>query len=100
MLRRLSLALTALALTAAPALAAGEPATINPGVRIGQWVTTNVSALFAPLLAAVAIYYLAKRQFTRFLSFAVFAVIAAFFIFAGDQFKDVAVGLARWVMGQ
>lgn len=73
---------------------------INPGVKIAEWVMTNVTALFAPLLAAVAIYYLAKRQFTRFLSFAVFAVVAAVFIFAGDSFKDAAVGLGKWVIGK
>jgi hypothetical protein len=73
---------------------------VNPGVKIAAWITTNVTALFTPLLAAVALYYLAKRQFTRFLSFAVFAVIAAIFIFAGDSFKDAAVGLGKWVIGQ
>lgn len=73
---------------------------VNPGVKIAEWVMTNVTALFAPLLAAVALYYLAKRQFTRFLSFAVFAVVAAIFIFAGSTFKDAAVGLGRWVIGQ
>lgn len=96
-------AIITLPLTASIALA--EPSTstgggINPGVRIGEWVYNNVAALFAPLLAVVAIYYLAKRQFTQFLSFAVFAVIAALFIFAGSDFKDAAVGLAKWVIGR
>ncbi|HYG60256.1 MAG TPA: hypothetical protein VD902_19480, partial [Symbiobacteriaceae bacterium] len=74
--------------------------TVNPGQRIGEWVYTNVTALFAPLLAVVAIYYLAKRQFTQFLSFAAFAVIASLFIFGGAEFKDAAVGLAKWVIGK
>lgn len=73
---------------------------VNPGVRIGEWLYTNVTALFAPLLAVVALYYLAKRQFTQFLSFAVFAVIAALFIFAGNEFKDAAVGLGKWIVGK
>lgn len=97
--------LTTLVLTAGMALATpNSPATsgggVNPGIRIGDWIYRNVAALFAPLLAVMAIYYLAKRQFTQFLSFAVFAIIAALFIFAGTEFKDAAVGLAKWVIGR
>lgn len=89
-------------LTAGAALADshGNAGGVNPGVRIGEWVFNNVSALFAPLLAVMALYYLAKRQFTQFLSFAVFAVIAALFIFAGGEFKDAAVSFARWIIGK
>jgi hypothetical protein len=107
MLRRIvrsavaSLALISMTTT----LALADPNTptdpgVNPGVRIGDWIYRNVTALFAPLLAVVAIYYLAKRQFTQFLSFAVFAVIAALFIFAGADFKDAAVGLVKWIIGK
>lgn len=88
-----------LAMTAGSTLAAADGG-VNPGVRIGEWVYRNVVALFAPLLAVMALYYLAKRQFTQFLSFAVFAVIAALFIFAGTEFKDAAVSLAKWVIGK
>jgi len=93
----ISSALTLL-LTSGAAFAA--EAAVNPGVRIGEWIYNNVAALFAPLLAVMAIYYLAKRQFTQFLSFAIFAVIAALFIFAGSEFKDAAVSLAKWVIGK
>jgi hypothetical protein len=88
--------LVTLVLPAATAFA--EP--VNPGVRIGEWIYTNVTALFAPLLAAVALYFLAKRQFTQFLSFAVFAVLVAIFVFAGADFKDAAVGLGKWIIGR
>jgi hypothetical protein len=96
---------SAFCFTAGVALAA-DPNTpadaggVNPGVRIGDWVYRNVAALFAPLLAVMALYYLAKRQFTQFLSFAVFAIIAALFIFAGGDFKDAAVGLSKWIIGR
>jgi hypothetical protein len=96
--------LTTLSLTWGVALADTNTATsdgaVNPGVRIGEWIYTNVAALFAPVLAVFAIYYLVKRQFTQFLSFAVFAVIAALFIFGGSEFKDAATGLAKWVIGR
>lgn len=96
--------LATLTLTAGVALAdpntAGSGGGVNPGVRIGEWIYTNVAALFAPLMAVMALYYLAKRQFTQFLSFAVFAVIAALFIFAGADFKDAATNLAKWVIGR
>jgi hypothetical protein len=104
LLRTLMASVSALLLTAGVALADTNSAAtgggVNPGVRIGDWVFNNVAALFAPLLAVMAIYYLAKRQFTQFLSFAVFAVIASLFIFAGAEFKDAAVGLAKWVIGR
>lgn len=107
-MRRLSTGFLTMAatwlLTAGVALAdPNSPASesgMNPGVRIGEWIYSNVVALFAPLLAVMAIYYLAKRQFTQFLSFAVFAVIAALFIFAGTEFKDAAVGLSKWIIGR
>lgn len=73
---------------------------VNPGVRIGEWIYRNVAALFAPLLAVMAIYYLAKRQFTQFLSFAAFAVLAALLIFAGGEFKDAAVAFGKWIIGK
>lgn len=91
--------LTVLSVSAGVALA-DSSATVNPGVRLGEWISTNVAALFAPLLAVVAIYYLAKRQFTQFVSFAVFAVLVSLFVFAGSEFKDAAVSLATWIIGK
>lgn len=73
---------------------------VDPGVRIGEWVYRNVTALFAPLLAVMAIYFLAKRQMTQFISFAIFAVVAALFIYGGEAFTDAAVDLAKWIIGQ
>jgi hypothetical protein len=81
-------------------VSSGDGGAINPGVRVGEWITNNVTALFAPLLAVTALYYLAKRQFTQFLSFAVFAMLAALFIFGGSEFKDAALGLVKWIIGQ
>lgn len=96
--------LAMLALSATSALAnPANPTTgagVNPGERIGEWIYSNVAALFAPLLAVMAIYYLARRQFTQFLSFAVFAVIASLFVFGGAEFKESAVGLAKWIIGR
>lgn len=73
---------------------------INPGERLGEWIYQNVTALFAPILAAVSIYYLAKRQFTRFLSFAAFAVVVSLFVYGGTEFKDAAVNLSKWIIGR
>jgi len=73
---------------------------INPGVRIGQWIQYNVTALFAPLIGLLALYYLLRRQFTKFLAFSCFAVLVALFIYAGNDFKDAAVALTQWVLGR
>ncbi len=99
----LSVAAGSLFLTMGTALADPNQAnssTINPGVRIGEWIYTNVTALFAPILAVIATYYLVKREFTKFLSFAVFAVLAALLIFAGSDFKDSALALSKWIIGK
>lgn len=94
------------AVLAGPALAdpndaaAAEGTAVNPGVRIGQWIQENVTALFPPLLALIAVYYLVKREFSQFIGFAVFATIVALFVYAGDAFKDAAVSLSRWVIGK
>lgn len=85
-------------LLAGPALA--DAGTINPGVKLGQWIYDNVVALFAPILAVVSLYYLAKRQFTKFLSFAAFAVLAALLIFGSSDYKDAAVSLGKWIIGK
>jgi len=101
---RLFVATGSLLLTTTTALAAdpnqASSSTINPGVRIGEWIYTNVTALFAPVLAVIATYYLVKREFTKFLSFAVFAVLAALLIFAGSDFKDSAIALSKWIIGK
>ncbi len=97
----LFISLLIMLLVNAPALAAGaEGSGVNPGVRIGQWIQYNVAALFAPLIGLVALYYLLRRQFTKFLAFACFAVLVALFIFAGNDFKDAAVSLGRWIIGR
>lgn len=85
-------------LVSAPALA-DDPG-INPGVKLGSWLYNNVTALFAPILAAVAIYYLVKRQFTKFLAFGIFAALAAFLIFGASDFKDIAVSFTKWAFGK
>lgn len=97
--RRISLFVFILLVTMAGTAFAADSG-INPGVRIGEWIQTNVAALFPPLLAATSLYYLVRREFTRFLSFAVFAVFIALFIYAGDAFKDAAVSLGRWIIGK
>ena len=90
-----------LLIAAVPAWAAGAEASgVNPGVRIGQWIQYNVAALFAPLIGLIALYYLLRRQFTKFLAFACFAVLVALFIFAGNDFKDAAVTFGRWIIGR
>jgi len=95
------LAFLLLLFVSVPAWAAGaEGSGVNPGVRIGQWIQYNVAALFAPLIGLVALYYLLRRQFTKFLAFACFAVLVAVFIFAGNDFKDAAVSLGRWIIGR
>jgi hypothetical protein len=93
------LALVLVIAVASVALADGAVAP-NPGMKLGQWITDNVTALFAPVLAAVSLYYLAKRQFTKFLSFAVFAAAVTLLVFATGDFKDFAINIGKWVLSK
>jgi hypothetical protein len=67
---------------------------------MGQWIGTNVTALFPPVLAVVSLYYLMRRAFTQFISFAVFAAVVSLFVYAPDAFKDAALGFAKWIIGK
>ncbi|AYK59829.1 hypothetical protein NYE34_21370 [Bacillus sp. FSL R5-0418] len=66
---------------------------MNFGENAQSWLGDQVGALFIVIIAAVAIYYLVKREFSKFVGFAVFAAFVSIFVFAGENIKDLGQDL-------
>lgn len=66
------------------ALAAG----VNPGVNIGNWIQTNVSGLFAGIIAIVGVVLFMKRQLMGALVMVIFVGLGSIFIYNGTQFAQ------------
>ncbi|WP_221568663.1 hypothetical protein [Alkalihalobacillus sp. TS-13] len=72
---------------------------MNFGENIQAWFSTQVGALFMVAIGAVALVYLFQRKFSMFISFAVFAMIVAVFIFAPESVKDLGTSMWKRVFG-
>ena len=66
---------------------------MNFGENIQNWFSVQIGALFLVIIGAVAIYFLIKREFSRFVGFAVFAMIVGVFVFTPDSVKDLGTKL-------
>ncbi|OXT15222.1 hypothetical protein B9K06_22185 [Bacillus sp. OG2] len=72
---------------------------MNFGENIQEWFSTQIGALFLVIIGAVAIYFLVKREFSKFVGFAVFAMVVAVFVFTPDSVKDLGSKLWETVFG-
>jgi hypothetical protein len=72
---------------------------MNFGENIQNWFSTQIGALFLVIIGAVAIYCLVKREFSRFVGFAIFAMIVGVFVFTPGSVKDVGLKLWATVFG-
>lgn len=66
-----------------------------PGKNLWDWITANVLGAFPVILACVSLYYLVRRAFAAFISFAVFAMSVAVFVYAPELVKDFGIALAQ-----
>lgn len=70
----------------------------------GEGLRTVLSQLFGNTFLALsggaALIFLFRRQFVRFLEFAVLAVFVATFIFTPEMWVNVAKGLAQVIGGE
>ncbi|OWA33038.1 hypothetical protein CDO73_26185 [Saccharibacillus sp. O23] len=66
---------------------------MNFGEKIQESFSTQVGALFLVIIGAMAIYFLVKREFSRFVGFAVFALFVSVFVFVPDKIKDLGTKL-------
>ncbi|ALA55249.1 hypothetical protein CAY60_020790 [Shouchella clausii] len=72
---------------------------MNFGQNIQSWFSTQIGALFLVIIGAVAIYFLVKREFSRFVGFAVFALIVSVFVFMPQQVRTLGRTLWSTVFG-
>jgi hypothetical protein len=66
---------------------------MNFGENIQHWFATQIGALFMVIIGAVSIYFLVKREFSRFVGFAIFAMIVGVFVFTPESVKDLGAKL-------
>jgi hypothetical protein len=72
---------------------------MNFGENIQTWFSTQIGALFMVIIGALAIYFLIKREFSRFVGFAVFAMLVGVFVFAPESVKNLGTTLWDTVFG-
>lgn len=72
---------------------------MNFGENIQAWFSTQIGALFMVIIGAVAIYFLVRREFSRFVGFALFAMIVGVFVFAPDSVQNLGSRLWATVFG-
>lgn len=72
---------------------------MNFGQNIQNWFSTQVGALFMVIIGAIAIYFLVKREFSRFVGFAIFAMIVGVFVFTPESVKTLGTKLWATVFG-
>ncbi|MFS0728377.1 hypothetical protein [Paenibacillus sp. 1P07SE] len=72
---------------------------MNFGENLQNELSTQVGALFLLIIAALAIYFLAKREFSRFIGFFVFALFVSVFVFFPENIKDLGETLWSAIFG-
>ncbi|MDM5205410.1 MULTISPECIES: hypothetical protein [Cytobacillus] len=72
---------------------------MNFGENIQSWFSTQIGALFLVAIGAIAIYFLVKREFSRFVGFAIFAMVVGVFVFNPDTITNLGSNLFRTVFG-
>lgn len=68
---------------------------MNFGQNIYEFVQTNVTPLFLAVLIGVAIYFLVKREATKFVSFVIIAIVVAGFVFVPEIVRDILVNIFK-----
>lgn len=72
---------------------------MNFGENIQHWFSAQVGALFLVAIGALAIYYLIRREFSRFVGFGIFALIVSVFVFAPGSIKTLGATFFHTVFG-
>lgn len=72
---------------------------MNFGENAQDWFGTQIGALFMVIIGAVAIYYLVKREFSKFVGFGIFAMIVGIFVFSPESVKSLGKKLWDTLFG-
>ena len=68
---------------------------MNFGQNILEVVQTNVMPLFLAVLVCVAVYFLVKRELTKFVAFLAMSVVVAGFVVTPETVRDILVNLFK-----
>lgn len=69
-----------------------------PGANLWAWLSANVLGAFPVILAVISLYYLVRRAFTQFISFAIFALLVAVFVYSPDIIKAFGIRLGQTIL--
>ena len=72
---------------------------MNFGSNFQTLIQEQVGYLFLAILGAVAVYFLVKREFSKFIGFILFAMVVAVFVFAPDFIKDLGISVVKKIFG-
>ncbi len=61
---------------------------MNPGVEIGNWITTNVGGLFGGILAVLGIIIVVKRKILFGVVLIIVGGLGAVLIYGGPEFAQ------------
>lgn len=72
---------------------------MNFGENLQEWFSTQVGAVFMVIIGAVAIYFLVRREFSKFVGFGIFAMIVGVFVFTPESIKELGSSVWATVFG-
>lgn len=67
---------------------------MNFGEKLQSELATQLGALFLLIIGVLAVFFLVKREFSKFIGFFVFALLVSVFVFAPDKIKTL--GTTFW----
>ncbi|MEC0259326.1 hypothetical protein [Paenibacillus lautus] len=67
---------------------------MNFGENLQSELSTQLGALFLLIIGGLAVFFLIKREFSKFIGFFVFALLVSVFVFVPDKVKEL--GTAFW----
>ncbi|MGN0026514.1 MAG: hypothetical protein ACI33I_05855 [Clostridium sp.] len=65
------------------------------GQGIYELIQSNVTPIFLGVLVGMSVYYLIKKEVSKFAGFVVVAILTAGFVFIPDLVKDLFVNIFK-----
>lgn len=81
-------------------IALADPAApFNPGTTLGNWAKTNITALYAPVVGGLLLWFgLVKRNWQAVAVVVVAAGVAGLALYSTDTLRDKAEGIIKWLL--
>lgn len=71
----------------------------GPGEKIKEEAVTQFGSLFLAAVAMISVYLLAKRAFSMFLGFLLFAMFVGVFVFQPENIQALGEKTWDWLFG-